>query len=142
MTSYRPTHGFSLGVGFLTSSISPDMFLRKRLWRCFSSMSLSLRTGLLLRVAMADLNDRLRRKVQLGLSCCHSGHLLLEVESGGASRHKTRHAFFIIIYPSLIPPQGFNTLNYIDYIAAETISDTFPSSFLIMTIIVSDCTVL
>lgn len=43
--------------------MSPDMFFRKRLCRCFSSMSLSLRTGLLLRVAMADLNDRLRRKV-------------------------------------------------------------------------------
>ena len=41
----RSTHGFSLGVGFLTSSISPDMFLRKRLWRCFSSMSFSLRVG-------------------------------------------------------------------------------------------------
>ena len=40
-----PTYGFSLGVGFLTSSMSPDIFLRKRLWRCFSSMSLSLRTG-------------------------------------------------------------------------------------------------
>ena len=40
------TYGLSLGVGFLTSSIKPDMFLRKRLWRCFSSMSFSLRTGL------------------------------------------------------------------------------------------------
>ena len=40
------TYGLSLGVGFLTSSMRPDMFLRKRLWRCFSSMSRSLREGL------------------------------------------------------------------------------------------------
>ena len=40
------TYGFSLGVGFFTSSMSPDMFLRKRLWRCFSSMSFNLRVGL------------------------------------------------------------------------------------------------
>ena len=40
------TYGFSLGVGFLTSSMRPDIFFRKRLCRCFSSMSFSLRVGL------------------------------------------------------------------------------------------------
>ena len=36
------THGFSPMDGFLASSISPDIFLRKRLCMFFSSMFLSL----------------------------------------------------------------------------------------------------
>ena len=35
-------HGFSPGDGFLASSMSPDIFLRKRLCMFFSSMFLSL----------------------------------------------------------------------------------------------------
>ena len=36
-----PTHGLRQGLGFLVSSMRPDMFLRKRLCMCFSSMSRS-----------------------------------------------------------------------------------------------------
>jgi hypothetical protein len=39
------SYGFMAGEGFLISSISPAMFLRKRLCMLFSSMSRSLTTG-------------------------------------------------------------------------------------------------
>ena len=35
------TYGFRQGLGFLVSSINPDIFLRNKLCMCFSSMSLS-----------------------------------------------------------------------------------------------------
>ena len=41
-TKHQVAHGFSPGDGFLASSMSPDIFLRKRLCMFFSSMFLSL----------------------------------------------------------------------------------------------------